>query len=115
MPVKKFYLQRLFLKLFFVFFLLASLTSAIAQTTSWKGSTSTSWTTATNWTNGVPTASVDAIIGDANFTTNNQPTISQTASCKSLTIGGTKAATLTVNYGLTINSNLIINTNGTLN
>ena len=44
--------------------------------------------TFTNWTAGVPTSAVDAIIGDANFTGINQPTISATATCKSLTIGG---------------------------
>lgn len=89
---------------------------ALAQT-SWKGTSSTAWGTAANWTAGVPTASVDAIIGDANFTGANAPTITKAAACKSLTLGtGTKASTLTVSRGaLTISGNLTIGPNGTLN
>ena len=93
--------------------LLASF-AAVAQT-SWKGTTSTSWATATNWTAGVPTSTTDAIIGDANFTGANQPTISAAATCRSLTIGGTKASTLTISRTLALESNFLINGNGIVN
>ncbi len=83
--------------------------------TSWKGTSSTSWSNSANWTNGVPTASVDAIIGDANFTGNNQPSTSANAVCKNLTIGGVKTTTLTVNNAMTVNGNVLVNNNGTLN
>jgi hypothetical protein len=87
---------------------------AIAQT-SWKGTTSTNWGSSSNWTNGVPTSSVDAIIGDANFTGTFQPTIGSTSNCKSLTIGnGTKASTLTVNRALNVLGNITIGSNGTI-
>jgi len=49
--------------------------AAHAQTTSWRGTTSTDWSGAANWTAGVPTSAVDAIIGDVNFTGANQPSI----------------------------------------
>src|SRR5689334_9246052 len=97
---------------FFLFFM-CSLKS-VAQTTSWKGTTSTSWSTATNWTNGVPTSVLDAVIGDANFTGINQPTISSTATCKSLTIGGTVASILTVKRSTTVLGNLQLNSNGSI-
>ena len=93
--------------------LLFSYQAAYTQT-SWKGTTSTTWTTASNWTAGVPTATVDAIVGDANFTGINQPTIAGTANCKSLTIGGVKATVLTVNRSTTVAANLLINGNGTI-
>lgn len=83
--------------------------------TSWKGTISTSWALATNWTNGVPTATTDAIIGDANFTGVNQPTISATAVCKSLTLGGAVTAALTINKTTTVSGNITINSNGTIN
>ena len=82
--------------------------------TSWTGTTSTAWSTAANWTNGVPTSSVDAIIGDANFTGPNQPAISASSVCKSLTLGGTVAATISVDKGLTVSGNITINANGTM-
>ncbi|HKO82641.1 MAG TPA: hypothetical protein VJU78_19680, partial [Chitinophagaceae bacterium] len=81
--------------------------------TSWKGTTSTNWSTASNWTAGVPNSTVDAIIGDANFTGVNQPAISGTANCKSLTIGGTKASVLTVSKSTTVATDILINANGT--
>ena len=91
-----------------------ALTLSVAQAqTSWKGTSSTSWATAANWTAGVPTASLDAIVGDANFTGANQPNISATAVCKSLTLGtGTKASTLTISRQLTVSGNITIGTNG---
>jgi fibronectin-binding autotransporter adhesin len=100
----------------FLAFIAGAAVIAQAQTTSWKGTTSTAWGTASNWTNGVPTASLDAILGDANFTGANQPSITATATAKSLTIGGgAKATTLTMSQTTTIASNVTINSNGTLN
>ncbi len=87
----------------------------IAQTTSWRGTTNTSWSTASNWTNGVPTSTVDAILGDANFTGTNQPAINSSSACKSLTLGGgSKATTLTVNRNLSVFGAVVINSNATL-
>lgn len=105
-----------------VFFriLFISLTSffyfqTIAQTTSWRGTTNRSWSTASNWTNGVPTSTVDAILGDANFTGTNQPRISASSACKSLTLGGgSKATTLTISRNLTVYGAIVINSNATL-
>src|SRR5438046_2558555 len=82
--------------------------------TSWRGTSSTSWNTAANWTNGVPTAAVDAIIGDASILTTRYPTISNTATCKSLTIGGAYTAKLTANKNLTVLGSITLNANGTL-
>ncbi len=83
--------------------------------TSWKGTTSTNWSIASNWTNGVPNAAKDAILGDANFTGPNQPTVNTTSSCKSLTIGGAITTTLASNRNLTVSGNILINPNGTIN
>lgn len=86
-----------------------------AQTTSWRGVTSTNWTTASNWTSGVPTSTVDAIIGDANFTGAFQPILNGTATCKNLTIGtGTKASTLNIVNNITVWGNFLIGSNGTI-
>ena len=102
------------LKKLWVVALTLTATAAFAQT-SWKGTTSTAWGTAANWTAGVPTATTDALIGDANFTGASQPAISSSAACKSLTLGtGTKASTLTVGKGLTVSGNVTIGANGTL-
>lgn len=102
-----------------IYFLLAILflTTGIAkaQTTSWKGTTSTSWRTASNWTNGVPTSSTDVIIGDANFTGSYQPSLSFTSYAKSITIGGTKASTLTQSKSVNVSGNITITSNGTFN
>ena len=98
-------------------FLLACLISplALAQTTSWKGTSSTAWNTAANWTIGVPNAGTNAVIGDANFTGANQPTVNATATCKSLTLGtGTKACTLTVTKKITVSGYVLIGTNATV-
>ncbi len=86
-----------------------------AQSTSWKGTTSTAWSIATNWTNGVPSSTVAAVIGDASFTGNNQPTVNTTAACKSLTVGGSVSTILTLTKNLTVAGNIIINSNGTVN
>ncbi|MES2431859.1 MAG: hypothetical protein V4556_13075 [Bacteroidota bacterium] len=93
--------------------LLCTFTKTNAQTTSWKGTTSTSWRTSSNWTNGVPTSLTDVIIGDANFTGVNQPTLSFTSYAKSITIGGTKASTLTQSKSVTVSGNITILSNGT--
>ena len=96
----------------FVTMLVAPL-AALAQT-SWRGTTSTDWSIAANWTAGVPTATADAVIGDANFTGLNQPDLSATSVCKSLTVGaGSKVATLKVDKRLTVSGNLTIGANGT--
>lgn len=89
---------------------------AVMAQTSWKGTSSTSWTSAANWTAGVPTASVDVIIGDANFTGPNQPSLTASGTsgaCRSLTLGtGTKACTLTVSRSLVVSGNITIGANG---
>ena len=88
--------------------------AALAQT-SWRGTTSTDWSNAANWTAGVPTTTVDAVIGDANFTGLNQPDLSATSACKSLTVGaGSKVVTLKVDKRLTVSGNLTIGANGTI-
>ena len=81
--------------------------------TSWKGTTSTNWSTSSNWTAGVPTSATDAILGDANFTGGNQPVVNSSASCKSLTVGGTVATTLTLSKNLAVSGGVTINANGT--
>ncbi|MEO7265316.1 MAG: T9SS type A sorting domain-containing protein [Ferruginibacter sp.] len=85
----------------------------LAQT-SWKGTTNTSWAEPTNWTNGVPTSSVDAILGNASFTGANQPAVNNVGSCKSLTIGGTVTTTLTINKNLSVSGALLINSGNTV-
>lgn len=93
--------------------LLLSFFAAQAQT-SWKGTVSTSWKTAANWTAGVPTATVDAVIGDASFTGSFQPTISSAANCRSLTISSTKSPVLTISRSLTIAGDLNLNSGGSI-
>ncbi len=87
---------------------------AQVTTTSWTGTSNTSWTNSLNWTAGVPTGTVNAVLGDASFTGNNQPAISANAACLNLTLGGTKATTLSNSKALTISGNLVINTGSTL-
>ncbi|GAA3930737.1 hypothetical protein GCM10022209_25830 [Chitinophaga oryziterrae] len=83
--------------------------------TSWKGIISTAWNNTLNWTAGVPTATSDVIIGDANFTGLFQPTVNAVATCKSLTIGaGTRSPVLTQSSALTVANNLTINSDGSL-
>jgi fibronectin-binding autotransporter adhesin len=88
--------------------------AASAQTTSWKGTAGTEWKNAGNWTAGIPTAATDAIIGDANFTGANQPSINANATCKSLTLATNKAPTLSVTRALTVGGNVTIGANGTI-
>src|SRR5258708_1794916 len=94
--------------------LLVSSQSGSAQSTSWKGTTNVNWNNAANWTNGIPDATKDVIVGDANFTGINQPKVNVASTVKSITIGGAVATTVTMTRGLTISGNLIINANGTL-
>ncbi|NLR56824.1 hypothetical protein HGH93_01835 [Chitinophaga polysaccharea] len=86
---------------------------SLAQT-SWTGLVSTSWSTGANWTAGVPSATVDAVIGDANFTGPFSPNISGSASCKSLTVGAGVNATLTLSKNLTVTGNLVIGAGSTI-
>lgn len=88
----------------------------VCSQTSWKGTTSTVWATASNWTAGVPSSTVDAIIGDANFTGSFQPSLtSGSPVCKSLTLGtGTKASTLTIGRNLSVYGSVTIGANGTI-
>ncbi len=70
---------------------------AAAQTNSWKGTSSTSWETASNWSlNLVPTSTHDVVIGDVAFTGAFQLALTSSSVCKSLVIGVTKIATLTM-------------------
>lgn len=98
---------------FVLMLFLFTASSAFSQT-SWKGVTSTNWATVTNWTAGVPLATTDVIIGDANFTGAYQPAISATAAAKSLTIGGAVASQLTVAKTLTVKGDINITSNGSL-
>lgn len=97
--------------------LLAGMTGpgiANAQTTSWRGTISTSWSNSANWTNGVPNANVDAVIGDANFTGLWDPYISSSAATRNLTIGATNTPILTIAKALTVNGNFTLNSGGTV-
>ncbi len=94
--------------------LIFSSTFLLAQT-SWKGTTSTNWSTGSNWTAGVPTATIDAIIGDASFTGGFQPTLTANSACKSLTIGsGSTVSTITIARNLTVSGSITIGSNGTI-
>ncbi len=89
--------------------------AARAQT-SWNGSVSADWSTAANWTAGVPSSTVAAIIGDANFTGANQPSITAKSVCKSLVLGnGVTTSILTVNHSLTVLGDITIGANGAIN
>ncbi len=83
-----------------------------AQSTSWKGTFNTYWNNPLNWTNGIPDNTKDAILGDANFTGINQPKVNVVSTCKTVTIGGAVATTLTFSRTLTVLGNLLINPNG---
>jgi len=99
----------------FLVLLVVSLVKFADAQTSWVGATNTKWNTASNWTNGVPTAGIDVIIGDANFTGAYQPALTKKAFCKSLTIGtSTKTSELTVPKNITVLGNITIGSNGTI-
>lgn len=57
-----------------------------SQTTSWTGAVDSTWHNAANWTAGVPTGTVDAVIGDANYSGTYQPAVLVGASCRALTL-----------------------------
>jgi hypothetical protein len=78
-------------------------------TIDWTGASSTSWTgTTANWSPAQIPTSADAVrIGVVTFT--NQPTVSAAAAAASLTLGTTKAATLTVNSTLTVSGAVVQN------
>ncbi len=98
----------------FIFLLFCNIVNLVAQT-SWKGTNDTNWKNAANWTSGVPSAAVDAIIGDANFTGTFQPVLTGTAACNSLTIGaGSKVSSLSISKNITISGNLTIGSIGTV-
>ena len=102
-------------KIFILMGFVICVSNSFAQTTSWTGNRNKgNWYDSRNWSNGVPTSSVDAIIGDSYFSGYNQPKITSTSTCKSLTLGGSYAITLTINSSLTISGNLVINSNGTI-
>lgn len=94
---------------------LTCLSSLFAQT-SWKGTVSTNWNTASNWTAGVPTSTVDAIIGDANFTGSFHPSLTGNgASCRALTVGnGAPTCTLTITRNINCFGDVQIGANGTI-
>lgn len=95
--------------------LLAGMPVSLWAQTSWKGTTSTAWNDATNWTAGVPTATIDAVIGDASFTGSFQPTVSATASCNALTlVTSAKNPVLTLSKGLTVAGILTIGSGCTI-
>ena len=85
---------------------------SFSQSTSWKGTVSAFWNNPANWTNGTPDNTKDVIIGDANFTGIYNPRLNVVSVCKSVTIGGAIAATLTFTRMLTITGNFTINSNG---
>src|ERR1041385_3523487 len=102
-----------FLTVYFVVILLPTL--PLFGQTSWKGTLSTDWSKAANWTNGIPSATVDAIIGDANFTGSNQPGLTVSSVCKSLTIGtGVKTSSLSAKQSLTVYGNITIGVHGSI-
>jgi hypothetical protein len=74
---------------------LGSAATIIGSTTVWTGNTSTAWNNAGNWSSGVPTASINCIINNAA----NNPTVTGTQVCKSLTNGN---GTITMSGGSTL-------------
>lgn len=82
--------------------------------TSWKGTVNNRWNNKGNWTAGVPTSTTNVFIGDANFTGPNQPNVNATASCNSISIGGTVTSKLTLSRALVVSGSFTINANGTV-
>ena len=69
---------------------------------SWTGASSTDWNTATNWCDGVvPTSSTNVTINSGG----NQPVISATAVCNTLTINSGATLTVSGSNTLTVSSN----------
>ncbi|PSL34711.1 T9SS type A sorting domain-containing protein [Chitinophaga ginsengisoli] len=109
-------IDRQFIRVCFtLLILLSGLPVSLWAQTSWTGAVSTAWNNAANWTAGIPTATVNAVIGDASFTGAFQPTISATASCNSLTlVTSAKNPVLTISKGLTVSGTLTINSGCTI-
>jgi hypothetical protein len=101
---------------FTLMIILLSLPVTVWCQTSWTGTVSTAWRDAGNWTAGVPTATVDAVIGDASFTGAFQPTISNvTAVCRALTlVTSAKNPVLTISRALTVSGTLTNNSGCTI-
>src|SRR6185503_8533609 len=96
-----------------VFILLSNAYKAFGTTTSWTGASSTAWTNVLNWTNGVPTASVDAVIDNATPGYTQDPTLNaHSLVCATLSIDN--AATLNGASGDTLTVSGDLNGTGTL-
>ncbi len=66
-------------------------------TTTWTGAINTDWSLVANWTNGIPTASLQAVIPNVV----NQPTLTSNSECSDLTIQ-TGATLTTAGFQLTM-------------
>lgn len=75
-------------------------TALMAQTTNWTGTSSTDWNTPGNWDNGVPTATLDVVISSTAIV---QPTISTTATAKSVVINAGASLSITAAGSLSLN------------
>ncbi|MCF6212903.1 MAG: hypothetical protein L3J45_02645, partial [Flavobacteriaceae bacterium] len=74
--------------------------------TTWTGTSTTDWNTAGNWDNGIPTASLDAVVPNVS----NKPIIANTNMvCNNLTIDASSSLTINTAKGLTISGNLVNN------
>lgn len=80
---------------------LLPLTTLMAQTTNWTGGSGNAWNNAGNWDNGVPTATLNAVIPAAPV---SQPVISTTAEAKSVHVQTAASLSLSSAGSLTINS-----------
>lgn len=94
--------------LFSLLCLLAGLT-APAQSTSWTGAADSVWSNASNWTSGVPTSTVDAVIGDTNFTGSFGPAITAAAACRALTVASGYTLQVATGSELQVSGNLTNN------
>lgn len=72
--------------------------------TTWTGATNTNWSLAGNWTNGIPTASLQAIIPNVV----NQPILTANSECSDLTIQ-TGATLTTAGFQLTLHGDFTNN------
>lgn len=91
----------LFRKSLFPLVLALPFMSPAQAVVNWTGATSTAWSAAGNWSTGVvPDTSSAVQIGITPYT--NQPVISANTSIASLTFGGPKAVSLTINTGDTL-------------
>lgn len=79
--------------------------SVQAQTTNWTGGTSTDWDTPGNWDNGVPTATLNVVISSTGLV---QPTLSTTATAKSVHVQTGASLSISSAGSLTINDFAIL-------